>query len=65
VHRTINRNDSDQFWSSGASDTPEADEWLTYKIPMDLDSKNHLVGGCAIINKFVIKVFDPKNMQNV
>ena len=34
VHRTINRFDDDQFWSSSGSDTPEANEWLTYKIPV-------------------------------
>jgi hypothetical protein len=34
VHRTINRKCHDQFWSSGPSDSPDANEWLTYKIPI-------------------------------
>jgi hypothetical protein len=67
VHRTINRNDSDQFWSSGSSEAPEASEWLTYKIPISSGTgeNNKMLSGCAIINKFIIKVFDPKNLQNV
>lgn len=65
VHRTVNRHDQNQFWSSGGSTTPEADEWLTYKIPLASDSQNDGLKGYALIRKFVIKIFDPSYMQNV
>ena len=32
---------------------------------MGSETQNQLLSGCAIISKFSIKVFDPKNMQNV
>ena len=33
VHRTVNRDDPDQFWSSSGSKTTDANEWLKYYIP--------------------------------
>ena len=63
VHRTVNVSDENQFWSSTGSGTAQANEWLTYKIPMAEIQKG--VNGYAVITKFKLKVFDPNLMQVV
>ena len=65
VHRTINKNCQDQFWSSGPSDSPENNEWLEYKIPISMGSQQPMLQGAAIITKLKFKVFDPKFLQQV
>jgi len=32
IHRTVNRNDEDQFWSSAGSESEDSNEYLTYKV---------------------------------
>ena len=34
VHRSVNRGDPDQFWSSSGSPSSDANEWLKYKVPI-------------------------------
>ena len=34
VHRSVNRDDPDQFWSSAGSPSSDANEWLKYKVPI-------------------------------
>ena len=69
VHRTVNKHDPDQFWSSGGSETAEADEWLSYKIPFQAQEnspgKDLSLEGCALITKFSVKVFNPSRLQLV
>jgi len=48
---------------------PEADEWLTYKIPISdaniSDKLSKGLQGFAIISKFIVKVYDPSLFQYV
>ena len=65
MHRTVNRHDYNQFWSSSGSADSNTNEWLTYKIPINSEEGSDGLKGYALIRKFVIKIFDPKLMQNV
>ena len=42
IHRTINKEDPNQFWSSKGSENPDDNEWLEYKIPINNFDENQI-----------------------
>lgn len=75
VFRTVNKSNPDYFWSSSGSPTPNASEWLTYKVsqlsgdtfgvPPRMDKPREeeetTMEESALITRFGLKVFNPQN----
>ena len=60
IYRTLDRRSLDFFWSSTGSETPEAEEYLIYKVaPKSMSELNPR----AFINSVVIGVFKPRFHQ--
>ena len=60
IYRTLDRRSLDFFWSSTGSETPEAEEYLIYKVaPKSMSELNPK----ALITSVVIGVFKPRFHQ--
>ena len=67
VHRCLNILDKTQFWCSAGSDTSTSNEWLTFKIPQEIEEEPNIglnalaLKDCALISRFSIMALDAKN----